>query len=300
VALLICAETARHVEQEDALLRDELRRKGFRCDCVVWTDSKAVEMLKGFHVAVVRSTWDYFVQVDRFLAFLDEIVGNGILLLNQRDVIVRNSDKRYLFDLERRGCTIVPSVLMENPSMSLEEASKLLETTEGEFVLKPVISAGSHLTFKLKMDQMHLFQEKVQEIFREHGSAVLLQPFVREIVEEGEWSFVFFSDEFSHALLKRPKPGDFRVQAEYGGHEVFVENPPENFIQQAKKALDCFPGEKCFARVDGVFIGSGRTFHVSEIELIEPSLYLVAVPPDRVSRFADSILSCARKKLGAL
>ena len=47
--------------------------------------------------------------------------------------------------------------------------------------------------------------------------AVMVQPFVPEVLAEGEWSLVFLGGRFSHAVRKRPRGGDFRVQSEHGG-----------------------------------------------------------------------------------
>ena len=48
-------------------------------------------------------------------------------------------------------------------------------------------------------------------------SGCLLQRFVPESQSRGEISLVFLSGRFSHAVLKRPRAGDFRVQMDFGG-----------------------------------------------------------------------------------
>ncbi len=45
----------------------------------------------------------------------------------------------------------------------------------------------------------------------------LVQPFQPEIQTEGEWSLIFIDGEYSHAVLKRPAAGDYRVQNDFGG-----------------------------------------------------------------------------------
>jgi len=47
--------------------------------------------------------------------------------------------------------------------------------------------------------------------------AILIQQFIPEIQMNGEISFAYIDGAFSHAVLKRPAPGDFRVQQEHGG-----------------------------------------------------------------------------------
>ena len=46
---------------------------------------------------------------------------------------------------------------------------------------------------------------------------MLVQPFLPEIQSGGELSLLFFDGVFSHAVCKRPKAGDYRVQFQYGG-----------------------------------------------------------------------------------
>ncbi|MDX1433994.1 MAG: transporter substrate-binding domain-containing protein, partial [Gammaproteobacteria bacterium] len=71
---------------------------------------------------------------------------------------------------------------------------------------------------------------ELREVFE--GRPHVIQPFIASIVDEGEYSMFYFSNEFSHAIRKTPKQGDFRVQEEYGAEIVaFVGNA------EAKQAL---------------------------------------------------------------
>jgi hypothetical protein len=47
------------------------------------------------------------------------------------------------------------------------------------------------------------------------------------VAVEGEWSLIFFSGEFSHAVIKIPRAGDFRVQHDFAGSEETAEAPRE-------------------------------------------------------------------------
>jgi hypothetical protein len=100
--------------------------------------------------------------------------------------------------------------------------------------------------------------------------SLIVQPFVDEIVTQGEWSLVFFSGEYSHAVLKRPAEGDFRVQEELGGHALACD-PPSTVIEQARSILARVPSTLLYARVDGVE-RNGR-FVLMEVEINEPFLY---------------------------
>ena len=55
---------------------------------------------------------------------------------------------------------------------------------------------------------------------------MLVQPWLKDIVNSGEYSLMFFGGEFSHAVSKVPRSGEFRVQPEYGGIIGPCEPPP--------------------------------------------------------------------------
>jgi len=127
-----------------------------------------------------------------------------------------------------------------------------------------------------------------REPWRSDGTVrgtTMVQPFVQEVESDGEWSLQFFGGVFSHAVRKYAAVGDFRVTREWGGwHEAVT--PPPNVIREAERALRVAPGESLYARVDGV-IRTGSLV-VTELELLEPSLYLDA-DPDAPMRFAQAI-----------
>lgn len=98
----------------------------------------------------------------------------------------------------------------------------------------------------------------------------MVQPFMSAIVTEGEFSLFFFGSEYSHAILKTPKTGDFRVQEEYGGQLQRIE-PEPLLLALSRQALAAIPAATLYARIDWVRAGEG--FALMELELIEPSLY---------------------------
>jgi hypothetical protein len=101
----------------------------------------------------------------------------------------------------------------------------------------------------------------------------------------GEWSIVFFDGRYSHAVVKRPRAGEFRVQEEYGGRAV-VAHPPRAMLESAVLCLETLRETPAYARVDGVDTPDG--FRLLELELLEPALYL-ATDPAAAARFADAI-----------
>ena len=101
---------------------------------------------------------------------------------------------------------------------------------------------------------------------------MLAQPFVKSVTTSGEISLIFFAGEYSHSVLKTPKPGDFRVQEEHGGQIKSFE-PDREIIEFAIRTLRNVPGDTLFARVDVVLLSNNQPA-LMEVELIEPSLYL--------------------------
>ncbi|MEZ4462584.1 MAG: hypothetical protein R3E66_23230 [bacterium] len=96
---------------------------------------------------------------------------------------------------------------------------------------------------------------------------------------------MFFGGEFSHAVFKTPKLGDFRVQSDHGGSVELRPFAP-SLLADAQRALNAVPFETTYARVDGLDI-DGR-LEVMEIELIEPELFTRYVVGS-AQKFADII-----------
>ena len=82
---------------------------------------------------------------------------------------------------------------------------------------------------------------------------------------------LFFGGNFSHAILKTPKDGDFRVQHSHGGSFRLVEME-ESYIQKAQLYVEKFAQGSLYVRVDGII--KDKEFYLMELELIEPYLYL--------------------------
>jgi glutathione synthase/RimK-type ligase-like ATP-grasp enzyme len=152
-------------------------------------------------------------------------------------------------------------------------------------VVKPLVSASAWRTFVTETGTAVVDERAWRELLG--GSDGMVQEFIPEVQTAGEWSLIFFGGAFSHAVLKRPRAGDFRVQAELGGTAVLAE-PPGALLDGARKVLALVEEPLLFARVDGVERNGG--FLLMELELIEPQLFLgadVGAP----ARFADAIVA---------
>ena len=98
-----------------------------------------------------------------------------------------------------------------------------------------------------------------------------MQPFIENIITEGEYSLIFFKKKHSHTLLKKPKKNDFRVQEEHGGKLQLITNTDKKMLKFAKNIIDKLPNESLYSRID--LVRNKRSYLLMEIELIEPSLY---------------------------
>ena len=153
-----------------------------------------------------------------------------------------------------------------------------------EAVVKPAVSASAHGTWRTSLDRAREDQPRLDELLSH--AEVLVQPLAPEVARDGEWSFVFFGGEYSHAVLKRPAAGDFRVQKELGGSEAALEPPPA-MLAQARAVTAHIPGSWLYARVDG--IDRGGVLTLFELELIEPVLFL-GMDAGAPRRLANAIL----------
>ena len=140
-------------------------------------------------------------------------------------------------------------------------------------ILKSAIGLAASNSYRIPFNQL---ENTLARIKTDHAhSEYLLQPFIEEIISEGEWSFIYFNDQLSHVLLKKAAPGDYRVQGIYGGTIQVVE-PEANDLLRAVSVLDTLPPDLLYARLD--FVRVNGQLSVMEVELIEPISSFNLVP----------------------
>lgn len=255
---------------DDRLLIDGFVSRGHLAEPVVWSDP-GIDW-NGFDAAIIRSTWDYVDERERFLAVLAEIEASACRLFNPMNVVKWNSHKSYLFDLERWQVPIVPTRMASSRDAAVLQDMALREGHQ-RVILKPVVGVGAADIRLIAANEIAATLAELAELFPARDW--LLQPLVESVINEGEWSFVFFANQFSHALLKRPAAGDFRAHGIYGGTVEFAA-PREDDLSQAKSMLAKLPFDPLYARLDLVRL-DGRLV-VMELELIEPMLYFELAP----------------------
>lgn len=257
-------------EDEDSQLLSLFSQKGLDVHREIWDDPKV--RWEDYGLVLIKSTWDYFEKIDRFNQWLDKIAALGIPMLNPYSIIKWNSDKHYLQEMIDAGFNVIPSAIIENGAPSgLAPFFKQFNTQQ--LIVKPCISGGARNTFTVTTNNLPAMQAKIDALVKEE--AYLVQPFIKEIETAGEWSFIFFNGAFSHCVVKRPRSGDFRVQFTHGG-TVHIAAPDAAHVKSATAFVERFAKGCLYARVDAVIIGNVLT--LMELELIEPYLFLGAVP----------------------
>jgi hypothetical protein len=238
---------------------------------------------------VIRSIWDYTQHLGDFLAWSEHVGPER--LRNPPALVAFNADKRYLGELKARH---VPTVFVN--------AGDAHPTLDGEVVVKPNISAGARDTGRFTPDAHAQALELIDHITAS-GRVALVQPYLPTVDTHGETALVFFAGTFSHALHKGVvlrNPGIAPLADEgHGPAAVMLE---DDLVQAgtATEAEKAFAdsviaeitnrfGTPLYARVD-LFTDEDGEPILSELEVIEPSLYL-ATSPGAVDRFAAAITS---------
>lgn len=254
------------VEDEESVLFNYLTSKNLQVSKVIWND-EAVDWTI-YDLAILKSPWDYFEKIDLFYTWLDYLDQINLPLLNPTSTVKWNADKHYLDEIAAAGLAVIPTSYIEKGSETDLEAFFSGIGSE-QVILKPCVSGGSFHTFKVNEDNRAEIISKVQVLLNE--MSFMVQPFIKEVETEGEWSLLFFNGQFSHCLLKTAKLGDFRVQHFLGG-SIHPKQPSTDMLSAAQQYVDQFAKDCLYARVDGVMIDG--TFTLMELELIEPYMFL--------------------------
>jgi glutathione synthase/RimK-type ligase-like ATP-grasp enzyme len=271
---------------DEAELPARFAAAGVNAEPVVW--SRGDVDWAAYDGLFIRSTWDYFERIDEWRAWLDTIERVGARLYNPPALVRWNLDKRYLAELQGRGVQIVPTRFID-AGARVDLAALMRETGWTEAVLKPAVSGGAKRTHRFVAAEATTLQPVLDGILA--GTGVLVQPFIDEIARVGEWSLLYFGGAFSHAALKTPAAGDFRVQAMFGGTHQALPATAE-MRQTADKVLAALPVAPLYARIDGV-VRDGR-FELMEVEVIEPYLFLPGAGDAAVARYVDAVIACVR------
>ncbi|WP_019960706.1 ATP-grasp domain-containing protein [Woodsholea maritima] len=257
--------------REFEALEGPCKEAGFILKAVVWDDPALNP--DEYAAMIVGPTWDYPLKQDLFLETLARFERH-CPVFNPAKLVRWNLDKYYLQDLAERGVKTVPTLWADHADEATISAA--FNTLGSDtLVVKPRVGAGAWRQAKIKRGEALPAPEALPP------AQCMIQPFLPAIATEGEYTYLYFGGEFSHALVKRPKAGDYRVQGEHGGQEEKIE-PSTDDLAVAKKALDAACthlglSSILYARVD-LARGLDGELALMELEMIEPYLYPLEGP----------------------
>ena len=255
----------KNVLDEDNYVLEALRAEGLKAEKKDWADldfdwstTKSV---------IFRTTWDYFDRYPEFEPWLAKI-SSQCQLFNSADIIKWNIDKHYLSDLMSAGLNVAPSHFISHGS-SITLKDLFSETGWSQAVLKPTISGAARHTYRLSPANAESHENIFAELLAVED--MIFQEFLNDIVEFGEISLMFMGGEYTHAVRKIAKSGDFRVQDDHGG-TVEIHEASKEEIEFGLASLEACPYEPIYARIDIVKDNNGK-LSLCELELIEPELW---------------------------
>jgi glutathione synthase/RimK-type ligase-like ATP-grasp enzyme len=250
-----------------------LRALGLEVEGRDWVNA---DDLAGFDLVLPLLVWGYPFAPEQWAEAIARWEGEGVRLENPPSVLRWNADKAYLGTLAASGAPVVPTRYAEQLTEALlEEAAREFGTER--LVAKPRISSSGWQTIRWSPGRS-----------LEGGpeGAAMIQPYLPEIERGGEASLFYFAGAYSHAVSKRPQPGEFRVQPEYQGIIAAYEPAPDE-REAAERILAAVEEALLYARVDLVRGLAGRP-ELIELELIEPDLYL-GYAPDEGAKFGAAV-----------
>jgi glutathione synthase/RimK-type ligase-like ATP-grasp enzyme len=272
---------------DDRMLVAELEKRGAKAELIAWTDPNID--WNDFDVAVIRSTWDYIDDRERFLKVLASIAASSCMLLNPLEIVSWNTDKSYLFDLAKWDIPIVPTLrASEEKSSAIQD--EIIRRGWQSAVIKPTIGAGGSDVRLVPSADLAATLERLAAERPDTGR--LVQPLVENIRTEGELSFVYIDGNLNHVLRKLPAPGDFRSHGMYGGTMQSIE-PRSGDRAEADAIMKKLPFRPLYTRLDLVRVDGHLA--VMELELIEPVLYF-DFAPEGAGRLAAAALDRLRSR----
>lgn len=271
VALATCRRLP-EPDPDEAITLAAFRERGHHAELLAWDDPTTHP--EAFDVVVIRSTWDYPWRPREFATWVRR-VASQTRLLNPADTVLGNLDKRYLAELGGRGVPVVPTrwFAAGDPAWA--------DGLEGPFVVKPTIGAGSMDTRRFEPSERDLAHAWLAAM--DGDRTFMVQPYYASVETVGEQSVVLIGGVPTHRVRKLPR---------FDGQDERVEGPLEvtgEWGSLASRALE-ESSPTLYARVDLMADPAGA-WRVSEVELIEPSLFFLQNPAalvpfvDEVERF---------------
>jgi hypothetical protein len=269
------ADEAYETRWRDVLDRnaEPLRAAGLE---VVGRSWSGADDLTQFALVLPLLAWGYPHAHDRWVEAVTSWEGQGVRLQNAASVLRWNADKRYVGRLGERGAPVVPTLYADRLTLDTMEEARARFATDA-LVAKPQVSSTAWQTIRWRPGK---------SLDGGPEGPAMVQPYLPAIEQTGEVSLLYFNGRFSHAISKRPQPGDFRVQPEFQGI-IAAHDPAPDEREAAQRVLAAVDEPLLYARIDFVRGLTGEP-QLIELEAIEPDLYL-AFAPDKGATFAAAV-----------
>ena len=233
-----------------------------------WTDHvDRADGLAGADLVMPLVAWGYHRDHIRWMKACATWQAAGLPMMNPASVLAWNSDKSYLKRLGEAGLPVPPTLWSEQITPD-QVAAAFDELGTGELVVKPRGSGGGGQTTR---------RARGEALREAPDGPALIQPFIAALESEGELSLLFFGGRFSHAVRKRPRAGEFRIQQQFGGLYAPEPDPDPVALELARQVLATVEEELLYARID-LARGAEGQWLLMEAELIEPDFYLNHAP----------------------
>ena len=274
-----------NVLREDEWVINALKEKNLSVVKKDWNDS--IFDWETTRSILFRSTWDYFDKFELFKKWFNK-TKNKCLMINSTETIEWNIDKHYLLDLQEHQIPIPNSEFIKRGS-SIDLSLLMQKKNWNEIVVKPTISGAAKNTYRLKKEEIIQFGPTWEKLI--YKEDFIVQEFQNNVISEGEVAMIVIGGKFTHAVLKKAKEGDFRVQDDFGG-SIAIYNPNEEMVKLAEKCTRILTPIPSYARVDIIW-DNLMDLAVSELELIEPELWFRLNPnaAQKLAQHVDLILS---------
>jgi hypothetical protein len=259
-------------------LGEALAAAGLTAVPTPWTDHvDDASGLTRFPLVLPLIAWGYHRDHGRWMQACATWAAAGVRMLNPPSVLGWNSDKSYLGRLAEQGVAIPDTIWVDGVTQADVDAAFDRFEVE-QIVVKPRVSGGAWKTLRLT---------RGERMGGAPEGPAMIQPYLPTIETEGETSLLFFGGALSHVVEKRPVPGEFRVQVQYGGGYVALPEPPAGALALAEQTLAAIGEDLLYARID-MARGPDGGWLLMEAELIEPDFYL-ATAPEGGTRFAAAV-----------
>ena len=255
------------VLEEDSILFEEIKKLGLKVGRKDWNDENFI--WNNTKLAIFRSTWDYFDKITEFTSWIKSNKSKTTFL-NSYELIKWNINKSYLNELKENNINIAKTKFINKDNfITLKE---LFHKTKFKVaVIKPSISGAAKNTFKINLNNYLEHENLFKNLIFNENSEMIFQEFLYSIYKNGEISLIVINGQFTHAIKKIAKKGDFRVQDDHGG-KVINHIATKQEIEFAETCIKKCPFKPIYSRVDIIY-DNNNEISLSELELIEPELW---------------------------